>query len=56
MPYMVGATLLALLCAPTLYLLDAMTGGDGSLASLACCGSVLVLLAGLVGGRVKFFG
>ncbi len=56
MPYMVWSTVLALMCAPLLALVDVLTGGDGSLATMPCCGAVLVLLAGLVGGKVKFLG
>ncbi len=56
MPYMVWSSVLALLCAPLLALVDVLTGGDGSLATMPCCGAVLVLLVGLIGGKVRFFG
>lgn len=55
MPYMVGATVLAL-ATPVCAIISVQAGGDGFVAIVPCLLSLTVLVTGLVLGKVKFFG
>lgn len=55
MPYMIGATVLAL-ATPVCAIISVQAGGDGFVAIVPCLLSLVVLVVGLVLGKVKFFG
>jgi hypothetical protein len=53
---MVGSSVLALVVAPACAIGGSVLWDDYSIAIVPCCLSVLVLLAGLMIGKVRFLG